>query len=60
MIYNGKLFVLRENSFEIYHFNSGKLLEFAVENGKKIKQKNENVYVVSSQKNLSIFSIARI
>ena len=50
MIYNGKLFVLRENSFEIYHFNSGKLLEFAVEKGKRLSRENENVYVVSSQK----------
>lgn len=50
MIYNGKLFVLRENSFEIYHFNSGKLLEFAVENGKRLSRENEDVYVVSSQK----------
>jgi hypothetical protein len=55
MIYNGKLFVLRENSFEIYHFNSGKLLEFAVENGKRLSRENEDVYVVSSQKFINIF-----
>lgn len=55
LIYNGKLFVLRENSFEVYDFNSEKLSEFTIENGKRLSRENDDIYIVSSQKIYQFF-----
>lgn len=50
LVYGGKISVLRENSFEVYNFNSEKLSEFTIENGKRLSRENEDIYVISSQK----------
>ncbi len=55
LIYNEKLFVLRENSFEVYDFNSEKLSEFTIENGKRLSRENDDIYIVSSQKIYQFF-----
>lgn len=49
MVYSGKLFVLKEKSFEVYRFNSEKLSEFTIENGKRLSRENDDIYVLSSQ-----------
>lgn len=55
LVYDDKLYVLRENLFEIYNFNSEKIAEFQIHKGKRLSRENDEVYVISAQE---IFKIS--
>lgn len=48
LVYNSKLYILRENAFEVYNFNSQKLEDYRVEQGKRLNRENDEVYVIGS------------
>lgn len=50
LVYSGKLYVLNENSFEVYDFNGNKLETYPVENSRKMYRQNDSVFVLEKNK----------
>ena len=49
LVFESKLYLLRENSLEIYNFNSEKLAEFKTNNAKRLSREGDDIFVISKQ-----------
>ena len=49
LVFESKLYLLRENSLEIYNFNSEKLAEFKTNNAKRLSREGDDIFVISRQ-----------
>lgn len=46
IVFNQKMYVLRENSFEVYHINGQKLFSVSINGGKRLLRENNTIYLL--------------
>lgn len=49
LVFSNYLFLLRENSFEIYDFSAKKIFDKTINNGRKLRRENENIYIITDK-----------
>lgn len=48
LVFNNQVYIIRENHFSVYTFRSERLLDLRLEDGRRLRRENKNIFVIGS------------